>query len=155
MERLAASLTLSMHHRYKIGPTLLLCHAPPLGTMLLQSLLEQQVNYDEDIPPSDPPNNMQGPMTRVQMYQVNLEVSSFLNDLLIFLILDYYLVMLYFLGALERVMRNLEEEMEAKMTSKDVQHKPEARSNMNSSLPQSPGPVCHKVVSQDASGLCF
>ena len=80
MERLAASLTLSRHHRYKIGPTLLLCHAPPLGTMLLHSLLEQQVNYDEDITPSDPPNNMQGPMTHARMCQLNLEVSSFLSD---------------------------------------------------------------------------
>jgi hypothetical protein len=35
-------------------------------------------------------------------------------------------MMLYFLGTLERVIRNLEEEMEAKMTSKDVQNKPEA-----------------------------
>ena len=60
--------------------------------------------------------------------------------------INYYLMMLYFLGTLERVMRNLEEEMEAKMTSKDVQHKPEARSNMNSSLPRPPGPVCHKLV---------
>jgi len=30
--------------------------------------------------------------------------------------------MLYYLGTLERVMRNLEEEVEAKMTSKDVEH---------------------------------
>jgi hypothetical protein len=52
-------------------------------------------------------------------------------------------------------MRNLEEEMEAKMTSKDVQNKPEARSNMNSSLPRPPGPVCLKLVTQDASGLRF
>ena len=48
--------------------------------MLLHSLLEQQVNYDEDIPPSDPPNNMQGPMTRARMRQLNLQVSSFLSD---------------------------------------------------------------------------
>jgi hypothetical protein len=32
---------------------------------------------------------------------------------------------------LERIMRSLEEEVEAKMTSKDVQHKLEALSNMN------------------------
>ena len=57
--------------------------------------------------------------------------------MIIFILLriDYYLMMLYFLGTLERVMRNLEEEMEAKMTSKDVQHKPE--------------------VTQDASRLIF
>ena len=64
-------------------------------------------------------------------------------------------MMLYFLGTLKRVMRNLEEEMEAKMTSKDVQHKPEVRSNMNSSLSRAAGPVCHKLVTQDASGLRF
>jgi len=39
---------------------------------------------DEDITPSDapadPPNNMQGPMTRARMRQLNLEVSSFLSN---------------------------------------------------------------------------
>jgi hypothetical protein len=64
-------------------------------------------------------------------------------------------MMLYFLGTLERVMRNLKEEIEAKMTSKDVQHKPDAQSNMTLNLPRPPGPVCHKLVTQDASGLCF
>ena len=38
----------------------------------------------EDITPSDapadPPTIMQGPMTRARMRQLNLEVSSFLND---------------------------------------------------------------------------
>jgi hypothetical protein len=42
------------------------------------------MQYDEDITPSDapgdPPTNMQGPMTRAQMRQLNLEVSSFLSD---------------------------------------------------------------------------
>ena len=64
-------------------------------------------------------------------------------------------MMLYFLGTLERVMRNLQEEMEAKMTSKDVQHKPEARSNMNSSLPRPPGPACSKTDVQVAYELRF
>ena len=63
--------------------------------------------------------------------------------------------MLFCLGTLERVMRDLEEEVEAMMTSKDVQQKPEARSNMISSLPQPPGPVYLKLVTQDASGLRF
>ena len=52
-------------------------------------------------------------------------------------------------------MRDLEEEVEALMTSKDVQQKPEARSNMISSLPRPPGPVCLKLVTQDASELRF
>ena len=52
-------------------------------------------------------------------------------------------------------MRDLEEVVEAMMTSKDVQQKPEARSNMISSLPQPLGPVCLKLVTQDASGLRF
>jgi hypothetical protein len=64
-------------------------------------------------------------------------------------------MMLYFLGTLERVMRNLEEEMDSKMTSKDVQHKPEAQPNTTLSLPQPPGPVYHKSVTQDAFGLHF
>jgi hypothetical protein len=55
-------------------------------------------------------------------------------------------MMLYFLGILERVIGNLEEEIEAKMTSKDVQHKPKAQSNMTLSLPRPPGLVCHKLV---------
>ena len=40
--------------------------------------------YDEDITfsdvPADTPTVMQGPMTRARMRQLNLEVSSFLND---------------------------------------------------------------------------
>ena len=52
-------------------------------------------------------------------------------------------------------MRDLEEEVEAMMTSKDVQQEPEARSNMISSLPQPLGPVCLKLVTQDASGPRF
>ena len=39
---------------------------------------------DEDISfsgaPADPPNNMQAPMTRARMRQLNLEVSLFLSD---------------------------------------------------------------------------
>ena len=52
-------------------------------------------------------------------------------------------------------MRDLEEEVEASMTSKDVQQKPEARSNMSSSLPRPPVSVCLKLVTQNASGLRF
>jgi hypothetical protein len=57
-------------------------------------------------------------------------------------------MMLYFLRTLERVIRNLEEEMEAKMTSKDVQHKPEAQPDMTLSLPQPLGLVYRKLVTQ-------
>ena len=48
-------------------------------------------------------------------------------------------------------MRDLEEEVEAMMTSKDVQQKLKAQSNMISSMPRPPGPVCLKLVTQDAS----
>ena len=68
---------------------------------------------------------------------------------------NYYLMMLYFLGTLERVMKDLEDVVEAKMTSKDVQQEPEDRSNTILSLPRPPGSVCLKLVTQDASGLCF
>ena len=43
--------------------------------------------------------------------------------------IDYYLMMLSYLGTLERVMRNLEEGVEAGKTSKDAPHKLEAQSN--------------------------
>ena len=40
--------------------------------------------FDEDITssevPADPPTIMQGPLTRARKRQLNLEVSSFLND---------------------------------------------------------------------------
>ena len=41
------------------------------------------------------------------------------------------------------------------MTSKDVQHEPEAQSNMISSLPRPLGLVCLKLITQDTSGLRF
>ena len=80
---------------------------------------------------ADPPTVMQGPMTWARMRQLNLEVSSFLSN-------PFH--------TLERVMRDLEEEVEALMTSKDVQQKPEAWSNMISSLSRPPGLVCLKLV---------
>ena len=52
-------------------------------------------------------------------------------------------------------MRDLEEEVEALMTSKDVQQKPEAWSNMISSLPRPLGLVRLKLVTQDTSGIRF
>ena len=73
----------------------------------------------------------------------------------ILLRIDYYLMMLSCLGTLERVMRDLEEEVEVMMTSKDVQQKSKARSNMISSLPRPLGPVYLKLVTQGISGLCF
>jgi hypothetical protein len=69
--------------------------------------------------------------------------------------IDYYLMMLSFLGTLERVMKDLEDLVEAKMTSKDIQQEPEAQPNMISSLPWPLGPVYLKPVTQDASGLHF
>ena len=75
--------------------------------------------------------------------------------LFILLRIDYYLMMLSYLGTLERVMKDLEDMVEAKMTSKDVQQEPEARSKMILSLPRLTGPVCLKLVTQDASGLRF
>jgi hypothetical protein len=64
-------------------------------------------------------------------------------------------MMLYFLETLERVMKDLEDMVEAKMTSKDIQQEPEAQSNMISSLPRPPELVYLKPVTQDASGLHF
>ena len=55
------------------------------------------------------------------MRQLNLEVSSFLSDPFHIFRIDYYLMMLSCLGTLERVMKDLEDMVEAKMTSKDVQ----------------------------------
>ena len=40
--------------------------------------------------------------------------------------IDYYLMMLSCLETLEKVMKDLEDVVEAKMTSKDVQQEPEA-----------------------------
>ena len=52
-------------------------------------------------------------------------------------------------------MTDLEDVVEAKMTSKDVQQEPEAWSNTISSLPRPPGLVLLKLVTQDASELRF
>ena len=46
--------------------------------------------------------------------------------LFILLRIYYYLMMLSCLGTMERVMKDLEDVVEVMMTSKDVQHKPEA-----------------------------
>ena len=96
---------------------------------------------------------MQGPMTQARMHQLNLEVSSFLSHS--FHTFENRLMMLSCLGTLVRVMKDLEDVVEAKMTSKDVQQEPEARSNTILSLPRPPGPVCLKLVTQGASGLYF
>ena len=55
-------------------------------------------------------------------------------------------MMLSCLETLERVMRDLEDMVDTRMTSKDVQHKPQAQSNKNSSMPRPPGPVYLKLV---------
>ena len=65
--------------------------------------------------------------------------------LFILLRIDYYLIMLSCLGTLERVMKDIEDMVEAMMTSKDVQQKPEARSNMILSLSRPPELVCLKL----------
>ena len=52
-------------------------------------------------------------------------------------------------------MKDLEDVVEAKMTSKDVQQEPEAWSNMILSLPRPPEPVCLKLITHDASRLYF
>ena len=117
----------------------------------------QEGEDDEDITPldvpADPPTVMQGPMTQARMHQLNLEVSSFLSHS--FHTFENRLMMLSCLGTLVRVMKDLEDVVEAMMTSKDVQQNPEARSNMISSLPWPPGPVYIKLVTQDAYGLHF
>ena len=99
----------------------------------------------EDITPSDVPIDpltiMQSQMTRARIRQLNLEMSSLISDIFIVLRIDGYLMMLSYLGTLERVMKDLEDVVEAKMTSKDVQREPEGRSNMISSLPRPPGLV--------------
>ena len=52
-------------------------------------------------------------------------------------------------------MKDLEDVVDAKMTSKDVQQEPEAWSNTISSLPWPPGPVYLKLVTQDTSDSVF
>ena len=85
---------------------------------------------------------MQGPMTRARKRQLNLEVSSFLSDTFHTFenrLLPNDVILLRNIGELEEV-------VEVMMTSKDVQHKPEAQSNKNSSLSRPLGPVCLKLV---------
>ena len=88
---------------------------------------EGEAGADEDITssevPTDPPTIMQGPMTQARKRQLNLEVSSFLAILFILLRIDYYLMMLSCLGTLERVMKDLEDMVEAKMTSKGTSNR--------------------------------
>ena len=64
-------------------------------------------------------------------------------------------MMLSCLETLDRVMRDLEDVVEAMMTIKDVQQKPKARSHMISSLSRPPGPVYLKLVTRDTSRLHF
>ena len=52
-------------------------------------------------------------------------------------------------------MRDLEDVVDTRMTSKDVHQKLEARSNMISSLPWPLGPVYLKLVTQDTSDSVF
>ena len=98
---------------------------------------------------------MQGPMTRARMRQLNLEVSSFLSD-------PFYTFENRLLPNDGILLRNFGEGHEGLRVcgggEDDPQGRPtgtEARSNMISSLPRPPGPVCLKLVTQDASGLRF
>ena len=52
-------------------------------------------------------------------------------------------------------MRDLEEEVEAMMTSKDIEQEPEARSNLILSQPRPPGPVYLKLVTRTHSDSVF
>ena len=120
----------------------------------------QEGEDDEDITPSDaptdPPTIMQGPMTRAQMCQLNLEVSSFLSDTFLTFenrLLPNDVILLRNIGEGHEGLRGRgggEDDQQG-----DVQQEPEARSNMISSLPRPSGPVCLKLVTQDASRLCF
>ena len=89
------------------------------------------------------------------MRQLNLEVSSFLSD-------PFHTFENRLLPNNVILPRNIGEGHERLRgrgggvdDSKDVQQKPEARSNMISSLPQPPGPTYLKLVTQNASKLCF
>jgi len=70
------------------------------------------VRVHEDITPSDVPIDpltiMQSQMTRARIRQLNLEMSSLISDIFIVLRIDGYLMMLSYLGTLERVMKYME-----------------------------------------------
>ena len=67
-----------------MGPLLVRLDATHYEAHRHQYIVHLYAHYDEDITPSDvpadPPTVMQGPMARIQMRQLNLEVSSFLSD---------------------------------------------------------------------------
>ena len=75
---------------------------------------------DEYIIPMDtnvaPPTTMQEPITRSQVQQLNLKVSSFLCDSFGDYKNNYYLMMLLLLKILERIMKDLEKGSEAGRT---------------------------------------
>ena len=69
--------------------------------------------------------------------------------------IDYYLMMLSYLGTLERIMKYLERGVEVEKASKDVQVKREARSNSNLSLPRPPGLACSKTDDKGHTNSIF
>ena len=121
--------------------------------------LSHVIKVDEDITPSDvptdPPTIMQGPMTWARKRQLNLEVSSFLSDTFHTFenrLLPNDVILLRNIGEGHERLRGSgggDDDQQGRPT------KPEAQSNMNSSLPRPLGPVCLKLVTQDVSGLCF
>ena len=119
----------------------------------------QEGEDDEYITPSDvsvdPPTVMQGTMTWARMRQLNLEVSSFLSD-------PFYTFENRLLPNDVILLRNIREghgglrgcgggkddlQRRPTGTGGPVQHDFESAS--------APGPVCLKLVTQDASGLRF
>ena len=84
---------------------------------------EYIIPMDSNVPP---PTTMQEPITRSQVQQLNLKVSSFLCDSFGDYKNNYYLMMLLLLKILERIMKDLEKGSEAEWTSTGVQVKMEA-----------------------------
>jgi hypothetical protein len=120
----------------------------------------QEGEDDEDITPSDvpadPPTVMQAPMTQARTRQLNFEVSSFLSD-------PFYTFENILLSNDVILLRNIGEGHEGLRgrgggeddQQRDVQQEPEVRSNMILSMPRPSGPVCLKLVTQDAPRLHF
>jgi len=101
--------------------------------------------YDEDITrsdtPADPPTTLQGPITRALPYMIFR--------------IDCYLMIVLWLGTMERSLTHLRKSLKAWWTSKGVPVKLEAQSNSSSSLPRPPGPVSAKMDAHVAYGLGF
>jgi predicted acyltransferase (DUF342 family) len=64
-----------------------------------------------------------------------------------------YLMMLLYLGIMERIRKYLDEDMEEKKIKQGVQVKPEAHNTTSSNLPRSPGAACTETDGQVAYGV--